>query len=462
MTTDPIPGNPEPQPEGPPDGHRLRAVSDQRRPSIAARQRAFRLLTLADLAITAAVVIAFELPPATAAAFVAATALVLIAGGARPPSLGRAPSDVALAAAGSTAAALLAALTVAAVEGVVGTALWAGLSIVAGVGFARYLNAHLTRANHPVRRRAAIVGTGPLGLELAAYLSEHHESGMDPVGFIDRRVRGDMPLPVLGLPDDIDTLVARHEIDMLIVAYGGFAESELVPVLRRCETLPVEVVVLPRFFELSMVQSEEELWGYPLARLQGSPDTRGSWRVKRLLDIVGSSILIVLFTPVMAAVAAAVKLSSPGPIIFRQPRVGHRDRVFTMYKFRSMLENDNPHTTWDIDDDLVTPVGKVIRATHLDELPQLFNVLKGDMSLVGPRPERTYFVDLLGEEMANYKHRHRVPGGITGWSQVNGLWGDTSIEARIRHDNRYIDSWSIGKDLLILVKTIPTMFKSHD
>lgn len=438
-------------------------MGDERRPSVAASQRTFRLLTLADLVITAAVVIAFELPSATAAAFVAATALALLAGRAHPPSLGRAPADVALSAAGRTTVALLVALTVAAVDGAFGASVLAALSIVATVGIARYLSAHLTRPHPALKARVAIVGTGPLGLELAAYLAEHRETGIEPVGFIDRRVRGEVPLPVLGLPDDLDTLITRYEIDTLIVAYGGFAESELVPALRRCEELPVEVVVLPRFFELAMVHTEDELWGYPLARLQGAADGRLTWRLKRLFDVVGASALIVIFSPVMAAVALAVKLTSSGPVLFKQERVGHRGRVFEIYKFRSMLENDDSDTTWNVeDDDRVTPVGKFIRVTHLDELPQLFNVLRGDMSIVGPRPERPYFVEMFSSKFDHYDDRHRVPVGITGWSQVNGLWGDTSMEARARLDNRYIESWSIGRDLMILIKTIPTVFKGRE
>ncbi len=145
-------------------------------------------------------------------------------------------------------------------------------------------------------------------------------------------------------------------------------------------------------------------------------------------------------------------------MFFRQVRVGVGGAPFEMYKFRSMRVNDDHHTTWSVDDDQrVTRVGAFLRKTHLDELPQLINVLRGEMSIVGPRPERPYFVEQFSTEIDGYSERHRVPVGITGWAQVNGFWGDSSIEARVRLDNRYIENWSLWRDLVIAMRTVPTL-----
>lgn len=420
------------------------------------------LAFVGDLAIVGAVLMAWGLPPTTAVALFSAAVVASLVWGPSQPAVGTSPGDRALSAVGRVGLVLLAAIPVAVADGVAGSAAAAGGVTLTGIFGYRYLLASATHRRARVTRRAAIVGTGPLALEIVEYLLDHERESVQAVGMVDSRVRGDMPLPVLGEPHDLESIVAEHDIDVLVVAYGAFAECDLVPALRRCEELPVEVVVLPRFFELSLADLGQEMWGYPLARLGGSAEVRSSWRLKRLVDLVGAGALIVLSAPVLAAVATAVRLSSPGPILYKQERVGHRGRVFEMYKFRSMVENDDGDTTWTVEeDDRVTPVGRVIRATHLDELPQLFNVLRGDMSLVGPRPERPHFVDLFSDKFDSYAERHRVPAGMTGWSQVNGLWGDTSIEARCRLDNRYIESWSLRRDLLILAKTIPTLFKGR-
>ena len=161
----------------------------------------------------------------------------------------------------------------------------------------------------------------------------------------------------------------------------------------------------------------------------------------------------------MPAAAVAVKLTSRGPVFFRQVRCGLGGKPFEILKFRTMTVNDDSSTQWSVDgDERVTPVGRILRPSHLDELPQIFNVLRGDMSLVGPRPERPHFVEQFSSEVNGYDQRHRVPVGITGWAQVNGYWGDTSIERRVRLDNRYIENWSIWRDLVITMRTIPTLF----
>ena len=184
--------------------------------------------------------------------------------------------------------------------------------------------------------------------------------------------------------------------------------------------------------------------------------------MKRLIDLVVAAFCLVVFAPVMLVCATLVALSSPGPILFRQTRVGWNGSEFEILKFRTMTVNDDSDVTWTVENDTrVTSVGRILRASHLDELPQLVNVVRGEMSLVGPRPERPYFVDQFGEEVQGYRDRHRVKTGITGWSQVNGLVGDSSIEERARRDNWYIEHWTVWADILIVVRTFTTMLKRN-
>jgi exopolysaccharide biosynthesis polyprenyl glycosylphosphotransferase len=181
---------------------------------------------------------------------------------------------------------------------------------------------------------------------------------------------------------------------------------------------------------------------------------------KRLFDICFAGFMLVLCAPLYGALALAVKVTSPGPVYFRQSRVGKRGKFVQVLKFRSMRVNNDSDTQWDVSADArVTPIGEIMRKTSLDELPQLWNVVKGDMSLVGPRPERPFFVEQFQAEVPHYQDRHRVPVGLTGLAQVNGLRGDTSIDERAWFDNHYIDNWSMTHDLVILARTAIAVIK---
>jgi Undecaprenyl-phosphate glucose phosphotransferase len=202
----------------------------------------------------------------------------------------------------------------------------------------------------------------------------------------------------------------------------------------------------------------EDLSGLPVINIRNVPlSNTGSKIIKRLMDIFGSLVAIVLFSPVMLTVALLIKITSPGPIIFNQVRVGLHNKEFNMYKFRSMRVQtaEEEKKGWTTKDDpRVTKIGKFIRRTSIDELPQFFNVLKGDMSLIGPRPERPQFVEQYKEEIPKYMIKHQVRPGITGWAQVNGFRGDTSIKLRIEHDIYYIENWTVGFDIKILFLTV--------
>jgi exopolysaccharide biosynthesis polyprenyl glycosylphosphotransferase len=309
--------------------------------------------------------------------------------------------------------------------------------------------------------RTVLVGGGPIGIAMADVLLARPEFGLDPVGFVE--VGGvEHGLPTLGSPRDLVRVLLAGDVRRVVVTFSGSRESELVDVLRDCGQLRFEhrIHVLPRFFELGVAADTngDDLWGFPLVPLHRPGPDRWARSLKRGIDVTVAGLLLVLTAPVFAAIALAVRLTSPGPALFRQKRVGQYGQVFELLKFRTMLPNDDGETQWCVDDDdRVTSIGRFLRPTHLDELPQLINVLRGDMALVGPRPERPTFVEQFSVEHRGYEDRHRVPVGLTGWAQVNGLWGDTSIADRARFDNAYIENWSMRRELSILLRTFPTL-----
>jgi exopolysaccharide biosynthesis polyprenyl glycosylphosphotransferase len=323
--------------------------------------------------------------------------------------------------------------------------------------------------SYSVRRRARaktitseptlIVGSGVLGCKVAEALLEHPEYGMLPVGFLDGFPDdGRLPLPVLGDIDNFDDVVRRTSAIRVIIAFGANRETELVEVLRKSVEAHVEVHIIPRLFEIGVTPAGPDadiVWGFPLQHARRAALRTPAWRTKRAMDLTVAGLVLVILSPVLALAALAVRLSSPGPILFRQRRLGQRNEVVEIYKFRSMRVNADADVRWGGKvDDRITTIGKVLRATSIDELPQLFNVLKGDMSLVGPRPERPHFADQFAHQFIRYSDRVRVPVGLTGWAQVHGLRGDTSIEDRVRFDNYYIEHWSLWFDITIVARTI--------
>jgi exopolysaccharide biosynthesis polyprenyl glycosylphosphotransferase len=313
------------------------------------------------------------------------------------------------------------------------------------------------RARGFVVEPTIIVGAGVMGREVARTLRDHPEYGLVPIGFIDRVLDEDLPLPLLGSPVQLERFVREFDVRRVIVAFGVTREPEMVDVIRACDSLPVEVHLVPRFFELGMSAEgpfKDDLWGIPVVRLRRSALRTAAWRTKRIFDLIVGSLLLLVTSPFFIAATIGVRLSGPGPIFFRQQRIGQNGRVFQLLKFRTMRVNEDSDVTWSVEDDRrVTFVGRILRRTSLDELPQLVNVLRGQMSLIGPRPERPYFVDQFAGEVSRYDDRHRVPVGITGWAQAHGLRGDTSIPERIRFDNYYIEHWSLWRDLIITIRT---------
>jgi exopolysaccharide biosynthesis polyprenyl glycosylphosphotransferase len=266
-----------------------------------------------------------------------------------------------------------------------------------------------------------------------------------------------MPAPVLGRLADTPALVGANALDRLIVALPLASHHRILEIVAACDRLPVEIQFVPDLFEIMTQRVRvSEIDGIPLLALRAYPLEAWNRAAKRTFDIALSATFLVVSTPLMAIVALLVRADSPGPILFRQRRVGRDGREFTMLKFRSMpvdAERDSGPVIGDAVDPRATPLGRFLRRTCLDELPQLWNVLAGEMSLVGPRPERPVFVEQFDREVPRYFARHRVKSGVTGWAQVNGLRGKTSIDERTKYDIFYVENWSVVFDLKILFLT---------
>ena len=309
--------------------------------------------------------------------------------------------------------------------------------------------------------RTLMVGAGPVSIELVGILVEHLEYGLQPVGFIDD-VGWVESTNLLGLPlfsgvDELRTIIREQQVTRLVVAYGAARDADMVDVLRACEGTSVAVHVLPRFFELGLAagfQQVDDLWGYQLVQLRRTSLRRPARVVKRAIDIIGAVVGLTLLAPLYGLLALAVKRSSVGPVHFHQRRLGQDEKPIDVLKFRTMCLNPRSDTQWTPGTMEVTRVGQFLRASGLDELPQLWNILRGDMSLVGPRPERPFFVEKFKAEIPRYGDRHRVPVGLTGLAQVYGLRGDTPVNERARLDNQYIENWSLWQDVVILTLTI--------
>lgn len=338
-----------------------------------------------------------------------------------------------------------------------------GLLWMFGVWMSRRAIAAFRRRGH-LQTSTLIVGTGEVGVSLAESLLAHPHFGLRPVGYVDHREpRTSSTIPLLGPPQDLPTILLRLGVRHVILAYGSANEADLVPVLRDLSSLPHQVTVLslPRLYELAEPR-DGDVWGYPLVPIHIHDASARPWHLKRAFDFGVAALLLTAAAPVMLALTFLIRLESPGPVLFSQTRIGQWGRPFKILKFRSMRDGSAASESWTAPEDLITRVGKVMRPTHLDELPQLINVLRGEMSIVGPRPERPEYVSEFEVSIPRYEDRHRVPVGITGWAQVNGLWGDTSMDDRARFDNRYIERWTLALDARILLRTIATLAGGRD
>jgi len=310
-------------------------------------------------------------------------------------------------------------------------------------------------------RHVLVVGTGSLAQDLVRRFELHPEMGFHVVGFIgefekDRntRVKG---YPVVGLDEDIPNMVKDRKIDHLFVSLPLKDQARLEKTLASLKDAPVDIKVIPDLFRfMSLRGGVDDFDGLPVVNLSESPLYGWNIVVKRASDIIISTLILALIWPLLVLIGYLVKRETTGSILFRQERMGLDGKLFKILKFRTMREDAEQQTgpVWaQAQDNRVTRIGKILRKTSMDELPQLWNVLRGDMSLVGPRPERPVFVEDFRKSVPQYMYRTRMKAGMTGWAQVNGWRGNTSIEKRIEHDIYYIQHWSWFFDMKILVMT---------
>ena len=317
-----------------------------------------------------------------------------------------------------------------------------------------------SRYHKITRHRAVMIGGGPLAVELAEVLRDNPRYGIAVEGFVDDGVyrMAGTALPRLGNTVDLDDVVRHTGADVLLVVDGDFLERDLLDLVRTPACMPCDLLVVPRLHQFhTQTGMADHIGSIPIMRIR-TPSLRGPARLlKRIFDVTFAGIALVLAFPVLAACALAVRVEGGPGVIFRQPRVGRNTRVFDCLKFRSMRPADDVEsaTNWSVaNDSRIGPVGRFLRRTSLDELPQLWNIFRGDMSVVGPRPERPHFVTQFSQQFERYEHRHRVQAGLTGLAQVSGLRGDTSIADRARYDNYYIENWSLWLDIKIITRTV--------
>lgn len=354
--------------------------------------------------------------------------------------------------------------------------LW--LFAVVGVGLARTmlhsLRRHLLRGGQ-LATPTLIVGAGVIGNLLVRRLLNDPSYGLLPVGFLDADPLPSlghlkMPVPVLGSPDDLAEAIHTTGARRVILAFSSERDHVLVTKVRKCEELGVDVSLIPRLYESFGDRTTlDHVGGLPLLTLRAVNPRGWQFALKHAVDRGFASLLLVVTSPLMLAIAVAVRLSSPGPILFRQLRVGRDGREFDVLKFRTMRTELGDADAFELPDgcapggvegvDRRTRAGRWLRDLSLDELPQLINVLRGDMSFIGPRPERPEFVERFARDVLRYGDRHRVKSGITGWAQVHGLRGQTSIADRVEWDNYYIRNWSLRLDLRIAALTVAEILR---
>ena len=378
--------------------------------------------------------------------------------------------------------------------------LWLYALLAVGAGRAvLYFAQRVARTCRLVGRPVLILGAGVVGSQVARRLENHPEYGLTPVGFLDDDPRsltevGGRIMPVLGTVEDLDGIVRSTGVRNLIVAFSSVADARVSRLIQHCQELGIEVSVVPRMFDtINNRVGYDTVGGLPLMTFT-TVDPKGiQFAMKYAIDRVVACVLLLALLPLFIVVALAIKLSTRGPVLFRQPRIGLDGHEFEMLKFRTMRgtpakngESDADWAEWILrgDDDTVygsassagangaersgdaddrtTAVGRWLRSTSIDELPQLWNVLTGDMSLIGPRPERPSYVKQFEPVVYRYRDRHRVRSGITGCAQVHGLRGRTSLAERVDWDNYYIAHWSLGLDLKILMLTVVALFNSSE
>jgi len=318
-------------------------------------------------------------------------------------------------------------------------------------------------------KRVLIAGAGDLGRVVADKVLEHRELGFKVVGFLDDKAGGDhigyRGIPLLGTLAEADDIIKREAADHLYVALPLEEHVKMLGLIEATNREGVDIHVVPDLLQFIALRARlENLDGVPIISLNDVPLRGFNSVLKRAIDVMISSVALACLSPFFAIIAVLIKRTSPGPVFYKQERMGLDGKAFNVYKFRSMHQDAEEETgpVWARDDDpRATPIGRLLRKTDFDELPQFWNVLRGDMSIVGPRPERPYFVEQFKHRIPQYMLRHKVKAGITGWAQVNGWRGNTSLEKRIEYDLYYIENWSVALDLKIMWLTLVRGLHRH-
>ncbi len=313
------------------------------------------------------------------------------------------------------------------------------------------------------KRKMLLIGTGETAARIARHLRRNPSLESEIVGFLrcsgEKSSSSKIISPVLGNVDDFPSVISRLDTDEVILTAAGLEHKRLMDIVNTCEKSLLEFKHVPDMFELITRRVDVvNLDGVPLLGIHHTP-LLNPWNrfLKRCFDALGAAIGLIISSPVIAIASIVIKLDSKGPVFYKQERCGEDGKRFYLYKLRTMIPDAERHTgpVWaKADDTRRTRVGSFLRRHNLDELPQLYNVLRGDMSLVGPRPERPHFVQRFTDDMPHYMTRHRVKSGLTGWAQVNGLRGDTSIKARLRYDMYYLENWTVLFDLKVIFMTL--------
>ena len=334
------------------------------------------------------------------------------------------------------------------------------------------------RKNHHFMAPALIIGSGEVASRIVERLRTFPEYGLTPIGLLDAegsaaRADASPDIPILGTPESIGPAIEKTGAEAVLIAFSQIRDESLTRVVRVAHRYKARVWVVPRMFDaVGDRATVDHLGGLPLMALPSADPHGWQFNVKHIFDRVAAGLGLLAISPLLITLVVLVRLSSPGPIFFRQDRIGRDGRVFQCLKFRTM----RPETPADAEFELKsssapggvegvdrrTGIGKIMRSTSLDELPQLINVLKGEMSMVGPRPERPQFVEFFEIQIHRYGERHRVKAGITGWAQVHGLRGQTSIADRVEWDNYYIENWSLALDLKILALTVGAVMRGAE
>ncbi|NHD16913.1 exopolysaccharide biosynthesis polyprenyl glycosylphosphotransferase [Actinopolyspora sp. BKK1] len=414
-----------------------------------------RLLPCADVVALCAVLVLLRVGALAALSYSCGVLAILAARGAHRLRLCRRASDDVGSALVATGLPLLAFLPWSSARRV----LLVGTCAAGALVCARVTTAVVLRSLHSwagLSEQVLIVGRSEPAGALAEALGERPELGLRFVGFLDRTEEGRSDPEVLGEPAELAAFVRRYRVTRVVLCPSGESTAEVTDVVRRCRALPVDFCVVPRVPELGLGVPRatlDEVWGIPLVPIRRCPHTAVARAGKRVFDCLLASVLLVLVAPLLAALAAAVRWSSGGTALFRQERVTRGGALVRVTKLRTVAAGGGEQLAWKPAPEQCGRLAGWLRRSHLDELPQLLDVLRGGMSLVGPRPERPYYAVRFAETIPHYADRHRVRGGITGWAQVHGLHGDTSITERARFDNHYVEYWSPWMDLVVLVRT---------